>query len=74
LLAGWYFNNCYCRDSCSSDACFEGDVHAAVDFGFDRCGPGCTVVQRAPLRVQRVFNHHRHLVASCPPAFAVCLG
>lgn len=35
ILAGWYFNNCDCRDSCSSDACFEGDVKAAVAYGFD---------------------------------------
>lgn len=56
LLAGWYFNNCYCRDSCSSDACFEGDVHAAVDFGFDRCGPGCTVVSSVPPSASNVYS------------------
>jgi len=35
LTAGWYGNNCICRDSCSTDACYEQDVKALVGLGFD---------------------------------------
>lgn len=49
LTAGWYANNCMCKEtrpSCaynSTDACFAGDVAATLDFGFgslkiDSCG------------------------------------
>ena len=53
LTAGWYGNNCYCHDrnpDCllqsnlsSVNGCFEGDVQATLDFGFesvkyDGCG------------------------------------
>jgi len=44
LTAGWYGNNCICADSCgdaddhkeeSGVACYEGDVNALYQFGFD---------------------------------------
>ena len=35
LTAGWYGNNCFCHDHCSDLECFEGDVNALIDFGFD---------------------------------------
>jgi hypothetical protein len=31
----WYGNNCICADHCISDACYENDVKAIVDYGFD---------------------------------------
>lgn len=35
LTAGWYHNNCICRDHCISDACYEQDVNALLAYGFD---------------------------------------
>jgi len=35
LLPEWYMNNCACADSCSSQACFQGDANAVVSLGFD---------------------------------------
>lgn len=35
LTAGWYGNNCECSDHCTDVTCYEGDVHAALDYGFD---------------------------------------
>lgn len=35
LTAGWYGNNCICEDHCVSDACYENDVKALIDYGFD---------------------------------------
>mmetsp|Transcript_16417 Transcript_16417/g.22897 ORF Transcript_16417/g.22897 Transcript_16417/m.22897 type:complete len:444 (-) Transcript_16417:47-1378(-) len=44
LTAGWYFNNCICREtSCGNgkdhgetdESCYRGDVEAIVKFGFD---------------------------------------
>ena len=61
LAAGWYLNNCACKEtrpSCAftngSDTCFAGDVAATVDFGFssvkiDSCG------------IQRNMTHYSHL-------------
>ena len=44
LTAGWYGNNCICSDHCSDLECYQGDVDAAIDYGFDSikresCGP-----------------------------------
>jgi hypothetical protein len=33
--AGWYGNNCICRDHCSDESCYQGDVNATIAFGFD---------------------------------------
>ena len=35
LTAGWYGNNCYCRDMYCQGAerCFEGDVKATLEWG-----------------------------------------
>ena len=62
LTAGWYANNCDCKEtrpSCAygadgSDACFAGDVAATLEFGFgsvkiDSCG------------IQRNMTHYAHL-------------
>lgn len=35
LTTGWYGNNCICKDHCMTDSCYENDVKALVDFGFD---------------------------------------
>ena len=35
LTAGWYGNNCICSDHCSTDECYQGDVDATLDYGFD---------------------------------------
>lgn len=35
LTAGFYGNNCICRDHCSDPSCYEGDVNATIAFGFD---------------------------------------
>ena len=35
LTAGWYGNNCICSDHCSSLDCYQGDVDAVMDYGFD---------------------------------------
>eukprot|EP00696_Hemimastix_kukwesjijk_P011490 gnl/Hemi2/24422_TR8211_c0_g1_i1.p1 gnl/Hemi2/24422_TR8211_c0_g1~~gnl/Hemi2/24422_TR8211_c0_g1_i1.p1 ORF type:complete len:435 (-),score=140.77 gnl/Hemi2/24422_TR8211_c0_g1_i1:163-1467(-) len=35
LRAGFYGNNCDCRDHCSDESCFQGDVAAMVAWGFD---------------------------------------
>jgi len=35
LTAGWYHNNCICRDHCISDECYEADVAALLSYGFD---------------------------------------
>jgi len=35
LSAGWYGNNCICRESQSTDAMYEEDVAALTTFGFD---------------------------------------
>ena len=36
LTMGWYFNNCICRDSkCADRKCYQGDVHATFQYGFD---------------------------------------
>jgi alpha-galactosidase len=45
LTAGWYGNNCICQDHCGSghdhsetadgEKCYQGDVAALFDFGFD---------------------------------------
>jgi len=34
LYPGWYMNNCHCSSSCRSLACFHGDSHAVVEYGF----------------------------------------
>ena len=34
LTAGWYGNNCDCKDHCSDVECFAGDVNATLAFGF----------------------------------------
>ena len=31
----WYGNNCICRDHCDSDACYQEDVNALIEYGFD---------------------------------------
>jgi alpha-galactosidase len=61
LTAGWYVNNCECKEarpSCAftngSDTCFAGDVAATLAFGFsalkiDSCG------------IQRNMSHYAHL-------------
>jgi len=62
LTAGWYANNCMCKETrpaCalnSSDACFQGDVAATLDYGFgslkiDSCGNERNMTQYA-----RLFN------------------
>ena len=35
LTAGWYGNNCICSDHCSDETCYQGDVDAVMDYGFD---------------------------------------
>eukprot|EP00602_Paraphysomonas_sp_CaronLab_P000574 CAMPEP_0185023338 /NCGR_PEP_ID=MMETSP1103-20130426/6019_1 /TAXON_ID=36769 /ORGANISM="Paraphysomonas bandaiensis, Strain Caron Lab Isolate" /LENGTH=434 /DNA_ID=CAMNT_0027555893 /DNA_START=39 /DNA_END=1343 /DNA_ORIENTATION=+ len=35
LTAGWYGNNCICEDHCDSDECYQEDVNALVNLGFD---------------------------------------
>lgn len=35
LTAGWYGNNCICSDHCSTPECYQGDVDATLDYGFD---------------------------------------
>ena len=47
LTAGWYGNNCDCKDHCSDVECFAGDVNATLAFGF---------VSAAALLVQQSTN------------------
>lgn len=35
LTAGWYHNNCICKDHCATDDCYQQDVDAIVGYGFD---------------------------------------
>ena len=35
LTSGWYGNNCICSDHCSDETCYQGDVDAVMDYGFD---------------------------------------
>jgi alpha-galactosidase len=35
LTAGWYLNNCICKDHCSDLKCYQGDVLALRKYGFD---------------------------------------
>ncbi len=45
LTAGWYGNNCICEDHCGTkrdhfesadgEKCYQGDVAALYEFGFD---------------------------------------
>ena len=35
LTAGWYGNNCICRDHCDTDECYQADVDALIGYGFD---------------------------------------
>jgi len=35
LQAGFYQNNCFCRDHCGSAECYLGDTDALLDFDFD---------------------------------------
>lgn len=35
LTAGWYHNNCICAERTCGSKCYEGDVAALVEFGFD---------------------------------------
>ena len=66
LAAGWYGNNCACKETrpeCAwgltapeSDMCFAGDVNATLDFGFssikiDSCG-----IQRNMTHYAQLFN------------------
>ena len=50
LTAGWYGNNCDCKDHCSDVECFAGDVNATLAFGF---------VSAAALLVQQPNSRHR---------------
>ena len=63
LTAGWYLNNCECKETrpeCAlangSDICFAGDVAAALEYGFgsvkiDSCG-----IQRNMTHWSQLFN------------------
>ena len=63
LTAGWYGNNCDCKETrpaCAfangSDTCFAGDVAATLEFGFssmkiDSCG-----IQRNMTHYAQLFN------------------
>ena len=71
LIAGWYVNNCMCKEtrpSCAFDinatenTCFAGDVKATIDFGFgslkiDSCG-----IQRNMTHYAHLFNLSEHAV------------
>jgi len=35
LTSGWYGNNCICSDHCDTLDCYQGDVDAVMDYGFD---------------------------------------
>jgi len=35
MTAGFYSNNCHCRDHCTDLKCFAGDVNAVIQWGFD---------------------------------------
>jgi alpha-galactosidase len=35
LTAGWYGNNCICKDHCDTNECYEQDVKALINLGFD---------------------------------------
>ena len=35
LTVGWYGNNCICEDHCVTHSCYEEDVSALLEFGFD---------------------------------------
>jgi len=35
LTSGWYGNNCICSDHCTGPSCYQGDVDAVMDYGFD---------------------------------------
>lgn len=35
LKAGFYYNNCICKDDCSDESCYKGDVNALISYGFD---------------------------------------
>lgn len=35
LTAGWYGNNCICKDHCATGDCYSADAAATVAYGFD---------------------------------------
>lgn len=36
LKAGWYANNCICKETkCSDEKCYAGDVNALLAYGFE---------------------------------------
>ena len=47
LTAGWYGNNCDCKDHCSDVECFAGDVNATLAFGF--VSAAALLVQQPPV-------------------------
>jgi len=54
LTAGWYGNNCICSDHCVDSSCYQGDVDAVMDYGFDSikldgCGGERDLTQYAAL-------------------------
>eukprot|EP00041_Stephanoeca_diplocostata_P006061 m.74141 g.74141 ORF g.74141 m.74141 type:complete len:451 (+) comp16151_c0_seq1:146-1498(+) len=57
IIPGWYGNNCHCRDTvCNELKCFEGDVQATLDFGFESIKlDGCGVEKNVSLFAE-LFN------------------
>ena len=62
LTAGWYGNNCDCKDHCSDVECFAGDVNATLAFGFDSIKlDGCGIEEDVALWSE-MFNHSIRLL------------
>lgn len=51
VIPGWYGNNCHCKETvCKDRKCFEGDVKATIDFGFESIKlDGCGVERNVTL-------------------------
>ena len=56
LLFLQYGNNCICSDHCSGPECYQGDVDATLDYGFDSIKLDGCGTQRDLTLYARLFN------------------
>ena len=57
LRAGFYSNNCRCKDHCGSGNCFIADVQATVAWGFDSIKLDGCGAEKDVILWRELFNH-----------------
>ena len=78
LTSGWYGNNCICSDHCSDETCYQGDVDAVMDYGFDSIkrefggGAGRGARRRARSRAACLLAASRAATAAAIAAAELC--